>query len=147
MHDFGFRKVSPAKQLWIQQVGFVNSRHFFQHRSCAKDWFKNLNILAMWFFCASSTKKSWSVTNRKAYLHNFVTLQCHFWWINPLNQNYLLILKYNLFSIIQAVTFSNQGGFHLHLLVFPFVYQFNYRIVALKVSKFQNKFILKFTDL
>ena len=30
------RKVSPAKQLLIQQVGFVNSRHFLQHRSRAK---------------------------------------------------------------------------------------------------------------
>jgi hypothetical protein len=28
LHDFGFRKVSPAKQLLIQQVGFVNLRHF-----------------------------------------------------------------------------------------------------------------------
>ena len=45
MHDFGYRKVSPAKQLLIQQVGFVNSRHFFQHRSCAKHWFKNLKNL------------------------------------------------------------------------------------------------------
>ena len=45
MHDFGFRKVSPAKQLLIQQVGFVNLRHFFKHRSHAKHWFKNLKIL------------------------------------------------------------------------------------------------------
>ena len=35
------RKVSPAKQLLIQQVGFVNLGHFFQHQSCAKHWFKN----------------------------------------------------------------------------------------------------------
>ena len=28
LHDFGFRKVSPSKQLLIQQVGFVNLRHF-----------------------------------------------------------------------------------------------------------------------
>ena len=38
-------KVSPARQLLIQQVGFVNSRHFFQHRSRAKHGFKNLVIL------------------------------------------------------------------------------------------------------
>ena len=37
--------MSPAKQLLIQQVDFVNSRHFFQHRSRAKHWFKNLKIL------------------------------------------------------------------------------------------------------
>ena len=45
LHNFGLRKVSPAKQLLIQQVGFVNLKHFFQHRSCAKHWFKNLKIL------------------------------------------------------------------------------------------------------
>ena len=45
LHDFGLRKVSPARQLLIQQVGFVNSRHFFQHRSRAKHGFKNLVIL------------------------------------------------------------------------------------------------------
>ena len=38
-------EVSPAKQLLIQQVGFVNSRHFFQHRSHAKLRFKNQKIL------------------------------------------------------------------------------------------------------
>ena len=38
-------EVSLAKQLLIQQVGFVNSRHFFQHRSRAKHWYKNLKIL------------------------------------------------------------------------------------------------------
>ena len=30
------------------------------------------------------------------------------------------------------------GGFHLHLLVFPFIYQFNSRIVALVCSSFAN---------
>ena len=35
MHNLGLRKVSPARQLLIQKVGFVNSRHFFQHRSHA----------------------------------------------------------------------------------------------------------------
>ena len=30
------------------------------------------------------------------------------------------------------------GGFHLHLLVFPFVYQFNSKIVALVYSSFAN---------
>ena len=49
MHDFGFRKVTPAKQLLIQQVGFVNLRHFFQHQRHAKNWFKNLKILAKIF--------------------------------------------------------------------------------------------------
>ena len=36
LHDFGLRKVSPATQLLIQQVGFVNLRYFSQHRSRAK---------------------------------------------------------------------------------------------------------------
>ena len=40
MHDFSLRKVSPAKQLLIQQVGFVTSKHFFQHLSHATHWFK-----------------------------------------------------------------------------------------------------------
>ena len=34
--QFRSSKVSPARQLLIQQVGFVNSRHFFQHQSRAK---------------------------------------------------------------------------------------------------------------
>ena len=46
MHNFGL----PAKQMLIQQVGFVNSGHFFQHRSHAKHWFKNLKILINYFF-------------------------------------------------------------------------------------------------
>ena len=45
MHNFGLCKVSPIKQLLLQQVGFVNLRHFFQHRSRAKHWFNNLKIL------------------------------------------------------------------------------------------------------
>ena len=35
----------PGKQLLIQQVGFVNSRHFFHHWSRENPWFKNLKIL------------------------------------------------------------------------------------------------------
>ena len=31
-----------------------------------------------------------------------------------------------------------QGGFHLHLLVFPFVYQFNSRIGVLVHTSFAN---------
>ena len=31
-----------------------------------------------------------------------------------------------------------KGGFHLHLLVFPFVYQFNFRIGVLVNSSFAN---------
>ena len=30
LHDFGFGKVSPAKQLQLHQVGFVNPRHFLR---------------------------------------------------------------------------------------------------------------------
>ena len=33
----------------------------------------------------------------------------------------------------------NLGGFHLHLLVFPFFYQFNYTIEALVCSSFVQK--------
>ena len=91
-------------------------------------------------FMYSLYKKSWTPSNRKAYLHNFVTLQCRFWWINPLNQNYLLILKHALFSIIQAVTFSNQGGSHLNLLVFPFVYQFNWSVHHLQINNSPEEF-------
>ena len=93
----------------------------------------------LWGFMYSLYKKSWTPSNRKAYLHNFVTLQCRFWWINPLNQNCLLILKHALFSIIQAVTFSNQGGFHLNLLVFPFV---RFNIIS---ASFQSLFAVVFT--
>jgi hypothetical protein len=34
---------------------------------------------------------------------------------------------------------QREGGFHLHLLVFPFIYQFNTRIVALVCSSFANE--------
>ena len=34
--------------------------------------------------------------------------------------------------------FFNMGGFHLHLLVFPFIYQFNSRIGVLVHSSFAN---------
>ena len=33
---------------------------------------------------------------------------------------------------------QHKGGFNLHLLVFPFVYRFNYRIEALACSSFAN---------
>ena len=33
------------------------------------------------------------------------------------------------------------GGFHLHLLVFPFVYQFHFRMEALVCSSFTNDFV------
>ena len=45
VYNFGLRKLSPAKQLLIQQVGLVNSRHFYQHSSCTKHWYKILKIL------------------------------------------------------------------------------------------------------
>ena len=51
---------SPAKQLLIQQVGFVNSRHFFQHRSCAKYWFKNLKVLEKWIETAKGQNIFWN---------------------------------------------------------------------------------------
>ena len=35
---------------------------------------------------------------------------------------------------------ANYGGFHLHLLVFPFVYHFNSRIAALVYSSFANDY-------
>ena len=36
------------------------------------------------------------------------------------------------------IIYFDYGGFHLHLLVFPFIYQFNSRIVALVCSLFAN---------
>ena len=49
--------MSSAKQLLIQQVGFMNSRHFFQHRSRAKYWFKNLKILIKFWVCCYTHPK------------------------------------------------------------------------------------------
>ena len=42
--NFGMRKVSPAKQLLIQQVGFVNPRHFSKTEVVQNT---DLNILAL----------------------------------------------------------------------------------------------------
>ena len=42
-------------------------------------------------------------------------------------------LKNMAFQVLNGI-----GGFHLHILVFPFVYQFNSRIVALVYSSFHQ---------
>ena len=52
--------MSPAKQLLIQQVGFVILRHFFQYRIGAKHWFKNLKILI-------------KIAHLRTYAHCFVS--------------------------------------------------------------------------
>jgi hypothetical protein len=44
----------------------------------------------------------------------------------------------NTVHTIQSTVHSIYGGFHLHLLVFPFVYQFSYRIGVLVHSLFAN---------
>ena len=45
---------------------------------------------------------------------------------------------YIFLHLLSFTSFFNQGGFHLHLLVFPFVYQFNSRIGVLVRSSFAN---------
>ena len=42
------------------------------------------------------------------------------------------------YTSISGHPFIYLGGFHLHLLVFPFVYQFNSRIEVLVHSSFVN---------
>ena len=44
----------------------------------------------------------------------------------------------SLDGIIAIFTHEYKGGFHLYLLVFPFVYQFNSRIGVLVKSSFAN---------
>ena len=77
LHNFGITKVSPvAKQLLIQQVGFVYLRHFFQHRSRAKHWFKNLKILTTIKekeYVAKTSTDRW-----KCHLHTQSTWLCSF---------------------------------------------------------------------
>ena len=68
MHDFSHRKVSPAKQLLIQHVGFMNSRHFFQYRSRTKHWFKRIWI----FWSYQSTQRTQcSSGNKLKAVQNF----------------------------------------------------------------------------
>ena len=50
----------------LQQVGFVNLRHFFQHRSRAKHWFKNLKILD------NQKKEKFMKKNRRFIVSEFV---------------------------------------------------------------------------
>ena len=45
---------------------------------------------------------------------------------------------WELYKISIAKFDCHEGGFHLHLLVFPFVYQFNSRIGVLVNSSFAN---------
>ena len=49
----------------------------------------------------------------------------------------LIFISY-LWSFVQSKVTKDKGGFHLHLLVFPFVYQFNSRIGVLVHSSFAN---------
>jgi hypothetical protein len=44
-------------------------------------------------------------------------------------------MNFNLLEYLELIFF---GGFHLHLLVFPLVYQFNSRLEALVCSSFEN---------
>ena len=50
--------------------------------------------------------------------------------------------KSRIFAIFvqeqDVISITYNGGFHLHLLVFPFVYQFNSRIGVLVNSSFAN---------
>jgi hypothetical protein len=52
---------------------------------------------------------------------------------NAVNEKALKLRK------IPEVTQIHKGGFHLHLLVFPFIYQFHFRIEALVCSLFANE--------
>ena len=54
------------------------------------------------------------------------------------NSNYRQeLVKWLLETLTDSVEI-NLGGFHLHLLVFPFIYQFESRIEALVCSSFAN---------
>ena len=50
------------------------------------------------------------------------------------------LIKYDYLIEILVELGPEYGGFHLHLLVFPFVYQFNSRIGGLDHSSFANDY-------
>ena len=52
--------------------------------------------------------------------------------------NSFLILLFHQFVKKKKCRLTHTGGFHLHFLVFPFVYQFNSRIGVLLQSSFAN---------
>ena len=65
------------------------------------------------------------------------------WWL-IVGESKSISMHTQLGSMISEVwnliphNFTNYGGFHLHLLVFPFVHQFNSRIGVLVHSSFGN---------
>ena len=96
MHDFGLRKVSPASR----QVGFLNLRHFFQHRSLAKHWFKNLKSLA--YNCC------------------LVLLFCH--WLIQWNEHFLHHQIFNTFLLVKftlVIHFSKRAFLHSKIYKWP----------------------------
>ena len=62
--------------------------------------------------------------------------------ISKLNKGF----RQNLFQII-IKNLAHCGGFHLHLLVFPFIYQFHCRIEALVCSSFENDYFRRISAL
>ena len=62
--------------------------------------------------------------------------------ISKLNKGF----RQNIFQII-IINLAHCGGFHLHLLVLPFVYQFHSRIEALVCSSFENDYFRRISAL
>ena len=136
MHDFRLRKVSPAKQLLIQHVGFVNSRHFLQHQSLAKHWFKNLKILALFcltqFFHVPNIMLTGTSVNTKVnllnpralFLFDDVLLEhCKFStkYLKSVISDFLNILKiksvFIIFKCMYSLKMSDEGEIRKHVVM------------------------------
>ena len=70
------------------------------------------------------------------YKYNSVVSFLHVWVRKEVNIN-ILAPDVNR-TILRLPVPVERGGFHLHLLVFPFIYQFHSRIEALVSSSFAN---------
>ena len=83
-------------------------------------------------------------------LSHILNLQIHCVWLYHFNTDSFYEIGFQvsafpfrssfLWFLSQKVIDLFYGGFHLHLLVFPFIYQFNYRIEALVCSSFANDY-------
>ena len=82
------------------------------------------------------------------YLEGFQRHKCHLYVLLCFALTCWLVRKLPCFVVMAELSYrltsllshsqNDLGGFHLHLLVFPFVYQFNSRIGVLVHSSFAN---------
>ena len=77
-------------------------------------------------------------------------LPYHIWYsprfINKIELD-IKVFNFDINLLRRLVALIDKGGFHLHLLVFPFFYQFDSRIGVLVQSSFANEIQKSFNNI